>query len=297
MKGNILITGGTGLLGRGVISTAPDEVEIISVHLRNYPAQNPRAKTFLLDVLNKQAVNELFEKYGFSAVVHCAGAANVDYVEKNYAESLESNVSGAVHIAEACKMAGAHLIYVSTNAVFDGENAPYDEKSPLNPVNKYGHMKVECEKVVAETLQNFTIARPILMYGWNDPHARQNPVTWLLEKLKTGQSANMVNDVWENPIYNVECGCAVWEIIRRKFFGAIHLAGGEIVNRYQFALKVAEVFGLNAGLIKEVNSSYFPQIAPRPKNTSFKTEVMEKHLSVKPISVREGLMRMKAEIK
>lgn len=297
MRDKILITGGTGLLGIGITATVPDGTEVISIHLRNYLVQTALAKTLSIDVLNKQAVDELFEKNCFSAVIHCAGTANVDDVEKKYAESLESNIAGTVHIALACKRTGAHLIYVSTNAVFDGENPPYGENSPLNPVNKYGHMKVECEKVVAETLQHFTIVRPILMYGWNDCHARQNPVTWLLEKIKADQSVSMVNDVYENPIYNIECGRAIWKIIKIKLFGIAHLAGAETVNRYQFALKIAKVFGLDTGLIKEVDSSVFPLMAPRPKNTSFKTEVMEKILGIKPISVEKGLMLMKAELK
>jgi len=297
MRNKILITGGTGLLGLGITATVPDESEITSIHLRNYSIQIPHAKTLLLDILNRQAVDELFEKNKFSAVIHCAGVANVDYVEKNYAESLESNIAGTIHIASACKRTGAHLVYVSTNAVFDGNNPPYDENSPLNPINKYGHMKVECEKVVAETLQNFTLVRPILMYGWNNSHSRRNPATWLLEKIKAGQSVSMVNDVYENPIYNIECGRAIWEIIKIKFFGIVHMAGSEIVNRYQFALKTAEVFGLDKGLIKEVDSSHFPSIAPRPKNTSFNTNVMEKKLGVKPISVREGLIHMKLSLR
>src|ERR1700757_1924940 len=123
----VLITGGTGLLGKGMEETAPKDAQIVSVHLRD-----------------KRAVERLFARHRFDAVVHAAGIASVDYVERHYAESLESNIVSTLNICSAARRQGTHLIYVSTNAVFDGKHAPYDEQAPVNPVNKYGRLKIEC---------------------------------------------------------------------------------------------------------------------------------------------------------
>lgn len=250
----------------------------------------------VLDVCDKDQVRALFEKYEFEAVVHAAGIAAVDYVQSHVSESLESNLIGTVNVASACLATGCHMVYVSTNAVFDGVAAPYRESDPVSPINRYGQIKAECERVVSVMLDHYTLVRPILMYGWNAPMNRLNPATWVMGKLLKKEPVHMVTDVYENPLYNRQCGEAVWEVIRKKCRGTIHLAGADVVNRYEFARTLADVFELDASLIEPVESAFFPSIAPRPKNTSFVTERMEKELGLKPLRVREGLRLMRAEM-
>jgi dTDP-4-dehydrorhamnose reductase len=66
-----------------------------------------------------------------------------------------------------------------------------------------------------------------------------------------------------------------------------------VVNRYEYALDIADVFGLDKGLIEAVGSSFFPDIAPRPKNTSYVTLKMEEDLAIAPLGLREGLEEMR----
>jgi len=292
----ILITGGTGLLGKGFAESILPDCKLISVHLRDYfvPYSNG-VEYIVLDVLEKKSVEALFEKYEFDCVIHAAGIANVDYVETHYEESFRSNVESTQNIISVCREFGCYMIYVSTNAVFDGNEAPYNEASIPNPINKYGKIKLECERIVSESLKKFTIFRPILMYGWHYPQSRPNPATWIIEKLSKDQTINMVTDIYENPLYNVQCGEILWQIILKKPLGIIHAAGGEIVNRYEFAVKLAEVFGFSSSLVHPVDSSFFPSIAPRPKNTSFETKRIREELGIVPMNVKEGLERMKIQ--
>jgi dTDP-4-dehydrorhamnose reductase len=290
----VLVTGGTGLLGKGLEETMAPGWRIVSLHQRDYKVENSKSRHIVLDIRDKRAVDKLFEKNKFDAVVHAAGIASVDYVEQHYAESLESNIVGTLNVTSACRRAGTHLTYVSTNAVFDGKKAPYREEDPVHPVNKYGGLKVECERLVRETLEHWTIVRPILMYGWNHVVTRPNPATWIYEKLLRGEAVSMVNDVWENPLYNISCGHALWAVISKRPKGIFHLAGKDSVNRYQFAKEVARTFGLDDALVKAVTSTAFPGIAARPRNTTFVTTRMEKELGAKPMALREGLTAMKA---
>ncbi|MBI4348227.1 MAG: SDR family oxidoreductase [Elusimicrobia bacterium] len=297
MKGKtttVLVTGGTGLLGKGMGETKPNGWRILSLHQRDYAVEDSRADHLVLDIRDKAKVDELFAKHPFDAVVHAAGIASVDYVERHYAESLESNIVGTLNITSASRRAGVYLVYVSTNAVFDGKKAPYAEDAPVNPVNKYGRLKVECERLVAETLKDYAIVRPILMYGWNHPVCRPNPATWIIEKLMRGEAVQLVDDVIENPLYNIQCGEALWALLKKRATGIFHLAGGETVNRYEFGRRIAEVFGLDASLLKRVDSSAFPDIAARPPNTTFVTRRMSRELGVPAMTLREGLAHMKA---
>src|SRR5208283_728200 len=112
---------GTGLLGKGMEETAPADWKIVGVHQRPYSVDDSRARHLVLDIRDKIAVDRLFKRQRFDIVVHAAGIASVDYVEKHYAESLESNLVGTLNITSACRRSGTYLIYVSTNAVFDGK--------------------------------------------------------------------------------------------------------------------------------------------------------------------------------
>ncbi len=290
----VLVTGGTGLLGKGLEETMPAGWRIVSLHQRDYKVKGSKSRHLILDIRDKRAVDKLFAKSRFDAVVHAAGIASVDYVEKHYAESLESNIVGTLNVTSAARRADTHLIYVSTNAVFDGKHAPYREDDPVAPVNKYGGLKVECERLVRETLAHWTVVRPILMYGWNHSVTRPNPATWIYEKLMRGETVSLVDDVWENPLYNIQCGHALWAAVRKRPEGVFHLAGKDSVNRYAFGREVARAFGLDASLIRRVTSKAFPGIAPRPRDTTFATTRMEDELGVKPMTLREGMTAMKA---
>ncbi len=293
----ILITGGTGLLGKGMEETAPAGWKIVSLHQRDYKVDDARAEHLVLDIREKKLVDELFAKYKFDAVIHAAGIASVDYVEKHYAESLESNLVGTLNVTSAARRAGVYLVYVSPNAVFDGNKAPYAESAKTNPVNKYGQIKLQCEKLVTETLERYAIMRPILMYGWNHPVTRPNTVTWIYEKLQRGETVELVDDVMENPLYNLQCGDALWAMVAKRPDGIFHVAGKDRCNRYQFGLKIAKAFGLDASLIKRVDSSRFPAIAARPPNTTLSVKRMEKELGVKAVLLADGLADMKKRMR
>ena len=267
----ILCTGGSGLLGLGLAATLPSTWKAYSICRKIVNKTNAWENGYALDICNKECVDQIFKKHSFSSVIHAAGIASVDYVKNNYAESLESNIIGTLNISSACRKAGIPLIYISSNAVFDGNNPPYCETDRPNPVNEYGELKLECERLIQKTINNYLIVRPILMYGWNGRWGRLNPITWLLQKLENNETVNLVDDVKENPLYNVEAGRCIWKALEMNMQGILHLAGATEVSRYELALQAAEVFGKNPRLIQPVSSSRFSYLAPRPPNTTFDT--------------------------
>ncbi|MDD5072391.1 MAG: SDR family oxidoreductase, partial [Candidatus Omnitrophica bacterium] len=245
------------------------------------------------DICKKDEMRSLFDKARPQVVIHTAGAASVDYCERNYDVARNSNVFGTQVITELCREYGSEMAFISTNAVFDGKSAPYSEDDKPSPINKYGEMKLEGEKIVRESGLKHLIVRPILMYGWNNKNERSNPVTWLIQKLGRGEGVKMVNDVFENPLLNTSCAEIIWALIRSGKEGLYHIAGKDILNRYEFALLVADIFGLNRALISSVSSAAFKDLAPRPSNTSYNTAKIERELKIKLLTVKEGLELMK----
>ncbi|TAJ27366.1 MAG: SDR family oxidoreductase [Nitrospirae bacterium] len=290
----VLITGGTGLVGGALIATAGSGYRLTILHQRDYPVQADGVEAFIVDVRNREQLSDLFGRGEFDAVIHAAGIASVDYVEHHVEEGWESNVAGTQNVVDLVLKKDIKFVYLSSNAVFDGRQAPYREGDSTNPVNQYGRIKVECEKLVMRLCPEAAIVRPILMYGWQPPHARANPATWLIDRLRRGQPTHLVTDVYENPLWAGQCAAAIWRVIQMGKTGIFHIAGQDIVSRYEFAQLVAGVFGMDSTLLHPVDSGFFPAIAPRPKNTSFLTERMQADLGLDPLPLREGLERMRA---
>jgi len=288
----VLITGSTGLLGKAMMETCPAAYSVISLHLHPHRGQG-LTQDILGDIRDMKVLRDIFAKQDFDVVVHMAGISNVDYAERHHQEALDSNLGGTANIVECCNQFDKRLIYVSSNAVFDGTRAPYRETDPVSPTHAYGRIKVQCEELVMKRAKQFSIARPILTYGWNHPFGRQNPLTWLLDRLTKGEPTPLVTDVHENPLASLQAGEALWRLVGLPQVQLVHLAGADVMNRYELGLIVAETFGLDTGLLRPVDRGYFKELVPRPPNTSYVTERMERELDIKPLSVREGLTLLK----
>jgi dTDP-4-dehydrorhamnose reductase len=292
----VLITGGTGLLGVAIQRFAPKDIQGFSVYFpeRSLPVPLP-FPVFAADVSDRMKMQAVFEWAKPDVVIHAAAIGSVDFAERNREETKKVNVAGTEVVVELCQIIKSRLIYISSNAVFDGRTPFYSENAPVNPINYYGQLKVDAENVVRKSSISWAIVRPILMYGWPYPGERDNPVVWWLNSLKNGNPIKVVDNVLSKPLPAWSCADVVWALIQQNRTGIYHVAGRDHISLYRFALLTAEVFGLDASLITPVPDSYFPEIAPRPQDTSFDTTKMETELGVKTVGVRDGLLKMKAE--
>lgn len=293
MKNDIctLITGATGLLGTALVKENRRREKIKGVYLGNYEMRDTDQVNYIsADVTDKDTLFKLFRNEKIDCIIHAAGIADTDRCERELELAYASNVIGTRNVIKLARMKKAKLVYISTNAVFDGKSAPYGEDDEPNPINSYGKIKLECERLVREQAEDYLIIRPILMYGINNPHERQGFFLWILEKLKKGEGINIVNDVYENPVLSDWCADIIWRLIQKDAGGIYHLAGRDVLSRYQAAKIMAEVFSLDEHLLHPVSSDFFKDLAPRPKNSSYATVKIERELGVKPPGFKEGML-------
>jgi dTDP-4-dehydrorhamnose reductase len=289
---NILITGGAGLLAGYLIETAPPQAALGAIwHAK--PIECDGCAREQCDITDRTALRDLVSRLRPDWVIHAAGIGNVDLCQNDPVTSRLANVGGTGNIIESCRAAGCRLLYVSTNAVYRGDAPPCAEDAPQEPVNEYGRQKKQCEELVRASGLEWTIVRPILMYGWSRDWSRRDPVVWMLETMRAGGRLNLVDDISENPLSAEECAAAIWRVIETGQAGEFNIAGGDIVSRYQLGQAVAKAFGCDPSLISAVGSGYFKSLAPRPRNTSFDTGKMEAVLGLRPLPLGEGLGRMR----
>ncbi len=283
----ILITGGSSLLGKYLLLTAPSNADIQATWYTNYVSPMHQ-----MDVTNKSQVRYVFDKVQPELVIHCAANGSVDYAERNYQEVQAVNVGGTENILKVARDYEAKVVYISTNAVFEGINPPYSEDSPRQPVNAYGSIKLRAEQAVMGS-KSWVIIRPFMLYGWPWPNGRQNWATIVSSKLANGEGLKIVSDCIWQPTYAKDCAEAIWQLSEMDK-EVYNVAAPERVSLYDFALKVVEVWKLNAGLLEPVGSDYFPTIARRPKDTSYDLKKLDT-TGLKLNGVEAGLKQMKAE--
>ena len=286
MNLKILLTGATGLFGTAFLSKATkNKITVTGISRRH--SINPA------DITDGEKIIDIITNISPDVILHAASIGNVDYCETHKNEAWQVNVGGTRNIITAARLSGSKLIFFSTNAVYDGEKPPFDEKAERHPIDYYGMTKEISEEDIKKSKISWVIVRLMTMYGWHDKNQRYNPVTWIIDELRKNHKMNVVDDVYNNHLYVGQAVDTVLQIIKLQKWNEIYnVAGRDCISRYQLALEVADVFSLDNKLINPVKSSFFKTIAPRPKNTCFKTTKMETELKIIPLSIREGLQRM-----
>ncbi len=296
----ILITGGSGLLGKSLLETKPDDVSLVLTWFKNiYGVASGFDTWYKLDVRSQADVYEVFQMVQPDAVIHCAAIGSVDYAADHYDEVAGVNIAGTKNVVNAANGFDATVIYISTNAVYSGNLPPYSEISPLEPVNDYGLIKMQAERYVRDIAKSWLIIRPFLLYGWPYQGARNNWANAIINKLRDGKGGfKMVNDCVWMPTYAPDCAAAIWKLLfqiqdSNEIF---NVASPERSTLYEFGLKGCEVFGLDQNLISPVGSDYFPSIAQRPVDTSYDLDKLTA-AGIILADIKTGLKRMRKDEK
>lgn len=292
----VLITGSTGLLGKSLIEKCANDIEILATYVGTYQMEeNKRVRYFNLDIRDKGGYRNLFEKSRPDVTVHLAGIGSPDFAENNRELVKDINLNGTKNIIQLCEEFNSKFIFVSSNGIYDGDKAPYSEEDNAEPINYYGEIKLKGEEVTRKANVPFSIVRPILMYGWQYPFERSNIVTHSIVKLINNESVHVYNDVYVMPLLNHSCAKAIWKVIIEDKYGVYNIAGADRVSIYELIIKVAEIFKLDKTLVFPVQQGFFNELTKRPRDTSFKTDKMEKELGIRPLPLEEGLLFMKRE--
>lgn len=292
----VLITGGTGLLGKALIGTAGSKYEITATFVGKYEiADTKQVKYKKLDIQDREGYLRLLQDFRPEVTIHTAGMNSPDYVERNNSEAWDINVRGTQNVINACKKLNSKFIYISSNAIYDGKNAPYREDANAKPLTYYGQIKLEGEQVTKKSNVIWAIVRPILMYGWNYTFERPNVVTNGIVRLRKKEKFFVYDDVYYNPLYYYNCAQAIWAVIEKDKFEIFNVGGKDRVSIYELMKEVARVFGLNEGLLVPVQQGFFKELVKRPKDTSYDTTKIENVLGLRSLKIREGLELMKQE--
>jgi dTDP-4-dehydrorhamnose reductase len=293
----ILITGANGLLGQKVtqIFAHESEHEIFLTDLHD-KAENPHGREyFKMDITHKEVVKDKVKEYSPDIIINTAAYTNVDGCETEKELSWKVNVDAVKNFIIASRVNDSKIIHISTDYVFDGKSGNYDETSKPNPLSYYGKSKLASENALISSGIRFVIVRTMIIYG-TAVNVRPNFALWLIDMLEKGEHVRIVDDQFGMPTISDDLGWGILKIANLDKSGFYHICGSEYLSRYEFAVKLAEIFGYDENLINPVKTSDLNQAAPRPMKSSFILLKAGTELGLKPLNVTEGLVFLKTQL-
>jgi dTDP-4-dehydrorhamnose reductase len=286
VKKRVLVTGGTGMLGRNILLEWSGKAHLVSLSDRP-SVKSAFFKHHSFDIRNQKLLKSLFEKNEFDYVVHAAAITDVDFCEKNPGIAMEVNASASGKIAGLCETQNAKIIYISTDSVFDGKTGNYTEKSRPNPLSQYSKSKLTGEKAVAENTSNYAVVRTNI-FGWG-LQQKQSLLEWIYHSLKARRKISLFSDVIFNPLIVNNLASCLWELLENDFVGILNAAAPKSLSKYDFGAAVAKEYGFGTGNIAESSLDKANFLAPRPKNTSLDCSKAAKFLETKRLAVDEAI--------
>lgn len=270
-----LITGGSGMLGHDLgRALAGREVTSLS-----------RAE---LDVTDAAAVAAAVR--GHDAVINAAAWTRVDDAETHESEALAVNGLGAGIVASAARAAGARLVQLSTDYVFDGQGtSPYPEEHPIAPLGAYGRTKAEGERrALAAHPEGTLIVRTAWLYGAGGPNFARTILAAAAAKRDT---VSVVTDQIGQPTWSADLAAAIVALLDADApAGVYHATNAGRASWFDFARAVFRVAGLDEGRVLPTDSAAFPRPAPRPAYSMLGNEAL-KRAGVPPLRPWEDALR------
>ena len=245
----VLIVGASGFIGRYVsrrLAISAGHTVVSTYHSR--PPAEDGASWHCLEITDGAQLDALFGVAQPQVVAHLAAMADVGAAERNPEAAATVNAAATEIIARLCQRHDARLVFVSTEYVFDGLNGPYCENAPPSPSTQYGRTKFQAEQAVAALTSSWSVLRTSIVYGWPAP-GRRNFVPWLVNRLRNGEPYNGPTNVYRSPVYVEHLVAGIERLIEVEDTGIHHVAGSDWVTMYDFAVAVAEKFGLDTSLV------------------------------------------------
>lgn len=232
----------------------------------------------MLDLRNAAATRRLVEQLMPDVVIHTAYRQEGPDVMAIIAE-------GSAAVAQGAFAVQARLIHISSDVVFDGERSgSYTEAEEPQPVTTYGVAKALSERLVAAAHPEALIVRTSLIYGGPDRPGRHEQ--FVLDVLDGRTEAVFFTDEWRCPIEVGDLAAALLELAAIGSSGIMHIAGSDVVSRYEFACLVARAFGRDPAGLRGGPSPPTPR---RPRNCALDSGVAQRILTTRLRGVREVL--------
>lgn len=257
-KPKLLITGAGGLLGHALCAAARPNWSVLALYRRHRP-QLEGIGLARLDLTDAAKVSALLHRFRPQALIHAAAASNVADCERNSESSASINVAASAHLAELCAGMKIDMLFTSTDLVFDGQKAPYDETAAPAPICVYGAQKAQAEEKILDRHPRALVCRLPLLFGLT-PYTGSSFAVQMICAIADRRPIHLLEDEYRTPVDTHSAAKGLLQMLGRAS-GRLHLGGRTRLSRYCLGLMMAECMDVAPDMIRpvritEMNFSY-----------------------------------------
>lgn len=270
----IFVTGAKGQLGTDIVHAMSEGNTVIGCDVDT------------LDITNIDATVKVIKENKPNLIINCAAYTNVDGCEENVDLAYKINAIGARNLGVAANEAGASLIHLSTDFVFDGRgNKPYIEFDNANPLSIYGKSKFAGEELIRQVCPRHFILRTAWLYGKNG----NNFVKTMLKLGDSKDKITVVDDQIGSPTFTQDLIGAIKVIAESEAYGTYHTTNEGECSWNEFAKKIFLYAGLNNINVLPMTTEELNRPAARPKYSVLRNYMLELQFDYKMRAWEEGL--------
>lgn len=286
MKNKVLVIGGAGLFGvNWAVNQRNLSDVVLCLHQRNIRLSGIEVAKFELESVN--SIRECLYRLKPNLVINAAGLTSVEGCEIFPDKAFSLNVKLPYMLGLATKSLNVPLVHLSTDHIFSGNAAFAKEDDRPNPCNIYALSKLEGENQLLGINASAIIVRTNF-YGWGTSY-RKSFSDFVYDNLIAGHAINLYTDIFYTPILISQLIDLIMRLVDYKFSGIINLVGDDRVSKYQFACAMANVFKLNADLIKPCLYRDLLSQVDRPYDMSLSNKLAKSILGEVDLSLSSGL--------
>jgi len=248
----IAITGARGQLGREL-------ARVLQSHHHIIPLARPE-----YDIADARSVDAIAH-LAPDLILHAAALTDVDRCAREPERAMQINAFGTRNVAQGCARAGAAMLYISTNEVFDGaQDSAYLESDAPHPINAYGASKLAGENFARATLPQVYIVRTAWLYARGGNKFPDKIIA--AAKAHSRAPLRVVDDEFGNPTYAPDLARAIAQLIETRAYGVYHFVNEGVASRYDWACRVLERAGFAQIPIARTKLADYSRDSTPPRN-------------------------------
>lgn len=227
----VLVTGAGGQVGARVVEQLGAHDVLAAAH-------------DVLDLADREQVEQVVGTFGPEAVVNAAALTNVDDCERDPERAFAVNALGVRNLAVAAERAGAHVVHISTDYVFDGESTrPYDEWDAAAPLSEYGRSKLGGERELMAHVESWAIVRTSWVFGKRG----SDLISWAFGAYERGELEGVLADSVSIPTFALDLAELLAQFAVQRWEGLFHVtSGSEACTRHELITAALRTRGLDA---------------------------------------------------
>ena len=265
---DVLVTGASGLLGTDIVLAFESNGDNV------IKACHRERDGYLAVDLSSESELKVLEALKWDVVVHCAAWRDPDNCAVDNEGAKLANIVATENIAKLAKSRSAKVIYISTDYVFPGTDAPYSEDDKPNPINFYGKTKLGGEKIVLNSSPSNVSLRIPALYGISAGIERASMLLTSLKIMDSPEESFILDDVIvKYPTFTGDVANAVIAIIHNDASGVFHCSGNEKMSKYKIHLALCRALGRDDSNVSP--SLEYSESAQRPIDSHLSTKRLD----------------------